>query len=63
MLLKDVKIGGLYRARVSGVFVNVRVLDNSYTMRGRQRRFRVRNMRTNRELSMTAGKFRYEVTE
>jgi len=62
MLLKDVKIGGLYRAKISGNFTNVRILDKQKGgWSGRQTRFTARNQSTGREVTFTAAKLRYEV--
>lgn len=76
MKLADVKIGSRYRARVSGKLTVVEVTAlvderqdgiawgggrSSSIRTGRPRRFRVVNLNTGRQTSMTAAKLRVQV--
>ncbi len=68
MKKSEIKVGGYYRARVSGILVTVRVDDietrNADTSRQGRTYYWVTNLRTNRRLTFqSAQKFRLEVNE
>ncbi len=58
-LQKDVEVGQVWTAKVSQRLVHVQVLSVIDTQRkGARLRFRVKNLDTNRDVTMTAGKLR-----
>jgi hypothetical protein len=60
MKIEDVKIGGLYRAKVSGLIVTVKVKEKLPSRKGRVQRFLAINTRTMREITVTAARLRRE---
>lgn len=56
----DVRIGGRYRAMVSGRLVSVRVLEKSHNG-GIRRKYRAINEYTSREIYVSAARLRGEI--